>query len=195
MGDLNWDGINSAPGQTDEELVTREDENEDIFCPEVLKVWMPSSFGTEKCLKNGWGVLVEEELQLRISQANKFLSKIRLGLGGKAMLYRTSLRPANSQETSTRARKLVEQVTNTITNHARGYRQAHKAMISLGASESILKMFRPLLDSELKVSTDVLEENRYGQRNDQLAWFWRQGPNEANDNHPWMEERMCLNFN
>jgi hypothetical protein len=189
LGNLNWDGIEE---RTVEGGVKGEGEDDCVFCPEDSKIWLPSSFGRNQCLENGWEALAEEELKLRISQANEFLSKIRLGLGGKATLYRTTLRPAKSQDTKTRARQKIAQVTATINKHARSYRHIRNAMIKLDASEATMETFKPLLDTELNVSTDVTEENRYGQRNDQLAWFWRQGPNGASSSHGWMEERKRI---
>jgi hypothetical protein len=117
------------------------------------------------------------------------LSKIRLGLGGEATLYRKSVRLAKSYDTSTRARQKVAQVKDTVLKHAKSYRHIRNSMVQLDASEAILNRFKPLQDSDLKVSTDILEENRYGQRNDSLPWFWREGPDGDNVKHGWMEER------
>lgn len=163
LGDLNWEGIQD---RTIESRRNDEEEEDCVFCPEDSKLWLPSSFDKDQCLKNGWEALVEEELRLRISQANEFLSKIRLGLGGKATLYRTTVRQAKSQDTKTRARQKVSQITSTISKHVKGYRHVRNAMIKLGASDTTLETFKPLLDSELSMSTDYMEENRYGQRND-----------------------------
>jgi hypothetical protein len=191
LGNLDWDGID-LQDSIFVDTMKRRDEEDGVFQPEISKLWMPSFFGKDHCIKNGWGALVEEELQLRIGQANELLSKIRLGLGGKGTLYRTSVRKATSYDTSTRARQKVAQVSDTITKHVKSYRLAQNALVKLGASESTLRTFKPLLDSDLKCSADFLEENRYGQRNDKLAWFWRQGPDKADNNHGWMEERMCF---
>jgi hypothetical protein len=42
------------------------------------------------------------------------------------------------------------------------------------------------------MSGDVVEENRIGQRSDMLAWFWRTGdPNQDQENN-WMNEcKQC----
>jgi hypothetical protein len=187
LGDMCWDKVNQYEHSLEDGLEQKKEEN-GVHQSELSKLWMPSSFGKDQCVKNGWGGLAEEELRLRIGQANELLSKIRLGLGGEATLYRKSIRQAKSQDTSTRARQKVAQVKDTILKHAKSYRHTRNLMVKLDASESTLSKFKPLQDSDLKVSTDFLEENRYGQRNDKLAWFWREGPDDADTNHSWMEE-------
>jgi hypothetical protein len=38
------------------------------------------------------------------------------------------------------------------------------------------------------MSADVVEENRFGQQRDTLAWFWRMGPERADAEGSWMDE-------
>jgi hypothetical protein len=63
LGDLHWDGIDTYVNPLGDRMEEREEE-EFIYRPELSRLWMPSSFGKEQCLKNGWEVLVEEELRL-----------------------------------------------------------------------------------------------------------------------------------
>jgi hypothetical protein len=69
---------------------------------------------------------------------------------------------------------------------ARSYRQAWQAMVKLGASEETLARYQVIKTEDLKLSGDVVEENRIGQRNDKLAWFWQLGGDDDDD---WMQER------
>jgi hypothetical protein len=64
-------------------------------------------------------------------------------------------------------------------------------MQRLGASEAELKDYKDLCLEHLRLSADVVEENRFGQRSDDLPWFWYQSGNQLEDQHGWMEECQC----
>ena len=64
-----------------------EDEDGDIF-PEGQGLWIPSSIGFQIAPPVGWENLVQQELQLRIGQANDSLQRLRTHLGQKSVLYR-----------------------------------------------------------------------------------------------------------
>ena len=49
-------------------------------------------------------------------------------------------------------------------------------------------MYKPILANDLTISGDVVEEQRLGQRNDVLAWFWHIGAPQGNQGDDWMEE-------
>jgi len=51
-----------------------------------------------------------------------------------------------------------------------------------------IPQFKPLTSDDLKMSADVMEENRFGQRRDMLAWFWRMGPEREDGEGSWMDE-------
>ena len=47
----------------------------------------------------------------------------------------------------------------------------------------------------MKMSADVTEENRFGQRSDMLAWFWQQGLNVEEEAVPSVRMQECkVNF-
>jgi hypothetical protein len=48
------------------------------------------------------------------------------------------------------------------------------------------------VDSDLKVCTDITEENRMDQRSYSLAWFWRLEGQDTNTGNAWMEEGNIL---
>jgi hypothetical protein len=60
--------------------------------------------------------------------------------------------------------------------HVACYQRAQQALKQLGADEEILEKYQDIEKEHLKMSSDMVEENRFGQHNDMLAWFWRLGP-------------------
>ena len=52
------------------------------------------------------------------------------------------------------------------------YRRARQAIGELGGAAS-LKRFQEINKSDLKMSGDIIEEDRVGQRSSVLPWFWR----------------------
>jgi len=58
----------------------------------------------------------------------------------------------------------------------------------LGADDEIQKKYQDITKKHLKMPGDILEENRIGQKNDALAWFWRLGPQGDTDGNDWIKE-------
>jgi|SRR5208283_347552 len=158
--------------------------------PENTTLAMPSSFGVGQCQEEGWQDLLDQEMELRTGQANDCLEKLRVALGHKMILFKTRVRDSTSQRTRTRAWAEVNRVDAKIRKMARSYKQARRAMVKLGATEETLARYQVLKAEDLKLSGDIMEENRVGQRNDKLAWFWQFGRDDDDDD--WMQERKCL---
>jgi hypothetical protein len=189
FGNSDWEIAKLPTLRPDGKLNPGSDEwLDDEECPEKSTLLMPSTLGKEGCREIGWEVMMKQELELRIGQANDALEKLRLALGLKAVVYKTGVRASKSQSTKTRARSDVSQVNKTIEKHSRSYRLAYQAILNLGASQDLLKRFQPLKDKDLSVGTDLVEENRMGQRSDVLAWIWRQGDGKSDPNDEWMKE-------
>ncbi|KAG1840759.1 hypothetical protein F4604DRAFT_1690673 [Suillus subluteus] len=72
-----------------------------LFRPEIAVIPLPSNLGLERCEELGIVGLVRKEITLREGQANDMLHAIRVHLADKAVLFRTTVRPAKSQATST----------------------------------------------------------------------------------------------
>ena len=151
------------------------------------RLWMPSTFGHDFCLKNGWEKFVDQEIQLRVVQAEESLEGLRLAIGHKSLLYKIRIRKSKTQASKTRSRSELLQVNDKIKEYTGRYKCARSALISLGAPANVLETFQVLQDTDLKVNTDVAEENRTGQRNDALPWFWRIGTG-GNAGNPLMNE-------
>jgi hypothetical protein len=67
-------------------------------------------------------------------------------------------------------------------------------MQRLGASEADLNEYQELLPDHLRLSADIVEENRFGQRSDDLPWFWYQSGKQLEGQKGWMEECQCPIF-
>ncbi|KAG1868423.1 hypothetical protein F4604DRAFT_1927293 [Suillus subluteus] len=72
-----------------------------LFRPEIAGIPLPSNLGLERCEELGVVGLVRKEITLRDGQANDMLHVIRVHLADKAVLFRTTVRLAKSQATTT----------------------------------------------------------------------------------------------
>ncbi|KIK75478.1 hypothetical protein PAXRUDRAFT_18971 [Paxillus rubicundulus Ve08.2h10] len=70
---------------------------------ESIHLPLPSALGVQRCRDDSLEWLAEQEMQLRMGQANDTLHELRLALADKAMLFRTNIRHSSSQAMSSRA--------------------------------------------------------------------------------------------
>jgi hypothetical protein len=155
--------------------------------PEDITLVMPSTLESEKRDKWQLSEVAAEELALRKGEADDCLAELRLSLGHKALLLRTRVRNSKSQNTKTKSWDAVHRITVTVNKCVRGYGRARAAIIHLGANSQTKERYKKLKKEHLGLSGDVQEGNRYGQKSDKLAWFWRRdGGSDKKDN--WMEE-------
>jgi hypothetical protein len=165
------------------------DEHNDLEVPvERMSLCLPSSFSHVERVRLGLQVLGDQEMELRKGQANDCLDSLRLQLANTALLYRTRIRNAKTTKGKTRAWKGVGTSQSKVKMFARAYRRARTALVDLGVSCEVLEKYQPLLKQDLKVNADITEENRYHQRDDALAWFWRIGGECQGESGSWMEE-------
>src|SRR5215510_7748717 len=153
---------------------------------EKTRLLMPSALGSQQCVDLGKTTLMEQEIQLRVGQANDALAKLRLALAHKSMVFRLQIRVADSQSHKTRAWDNVKTANATVNKHLRTYRLAHQALLNLNAGQ---EQFQSITPNDLKMAADVVEENRYGQKNETLPWIWRigfSGEDAKRDN--WLQE-------
>ena len=157
---------------------------------EKLPLWLPSHLGREKTEQLQLQTLASQERQLREGQANDALVALQLELGYKALLFRSDVRNSNHVKGKTRAWSKIRKSSVEVRKHVWSYRHARQAMESLGADRGTMGKYKEIKKEDLKVSSDMVEENRFGQRNDKLAWFWRLGPEVQSDTNGdgWMEE-------
>ncbi|KAH8976825.1 hypothetical protein EDB86DRAFT_2839044 [Lactarius hatsudake] len=155
--------------------------------PEDFLVLLPSSLGWEWCVRHGIQSLAGKEVQLRHAQASESIHEIRLALGFKSALFRTQVRPANSQQTKTRAWNAVHSVDTNVHEHARIYSMAQDACQKLRKAIPILQDLPKLHSKDLCVETLVLGSEQTGQRNKQQSWIWGFG-DTIGDDGTWMDD-------
>ena len=153
---------------TDEVL----EEEEPEVTPEKVVLYLPSNFTSQQRKEYGIQGLGKMEYELRNGQANDALERLRECLAEKSLRFRKEVRPAKSQKKSTRAWDSVHRMDNQIRQAVATYRTARQAIGELGGVAD-LEQFQEIRKSDLKMSGDVVEENRVGQRSSVLPWFWR----------------------
>jgi hypothetical protein len=154
--------------------------------PELVKLPLPSHVGIRLCRELGLSQIASQEVELRKGQAHECLHQLKLALGLKSALFRKTIRLPKSQKTKTRSRTAVRNIEAGVRLHVRRYNAARQALVSLGCSEQDLKEFQVIRKEDLKISRDITEENRFGQRSDSIAWFWRVKGGSSNDT--WQDE-------
>jgi hypothetical protein len=177
------------------------DEEENSEKPETAPICLPSCLKLEDIQRLGLGIIASQELELRKGQANDSLQGLRLALGHKAVLYRTKVRNAKSSMDKTRAWDDIKVANLKVNKHIRAYRRARRALEHLGADDATLARFQKLQTKHLKISADITEENRVGQRSDTLPWFWRLDGQNEDQHDTWMQEckfifagKLVINF-
>ena len=194
LPNVDWGELSPETSDAEEDLNEGNDdgdEEEEVFAERSI-LFMPSSLGKKLCMSYGFELLADQEKELRVAQADECLENLRLALGHKSLLLRTSVWGAKGQKGKTRAWNEVERISETIKKEVALYHRAREALVRLEAEENILQKFQRIASDDLKMSGDVVEENRVGQRNDTLAWFWRlDGAGQISDDN-WMQE--CKSF-
>jgi hypothetical protein len=174
-------------GATDSEQDPHEDPRCNVFRPENVLIPLPSNIGIQRCTELGVVHLVGQEIALREGQANDALQAIRVLLADKAVLFRTTVRPAKSQVKVTRAWTQVHSVERVIRLHTMIYAKCRAQLGHLEA-HTLLKKYLRMEKCHLKATAAVADPNAGGQRNSTLPWFWSldvQGDLVSND---WMNE-------
>jgi hypothetical protein len=156
--------------------------------PERICLPLPSHLGPTKDQDQTIAALIKEELIIRESQASEALQHLRLSLGMKSAIYRKVVSNAKSQQKKTRAWRAVGVASATVQQHAQTYCLARHALVQLHAHNTILKRFPPLHKGDLRVSRDVVEENRIGQRSEHVSWIWRMDIGQDDKKNEWMHE-------
>ncbi|KAG1882030.1 hypothetical protein C8R48DRAFT_767001 [Suillus tomentosus] len=173
--DLEVEFIDDSEGEGD--VFTESDHDSDhvpqcnFFRPEKVVIPLPSNIGTKRCTELGVIHLVGQEVALREGQANDTLQAIRVLLADKAVLFRTTVRPAKSQAKSTRAWTQVHSVERVIRQQTMIYSKCRAQLGNLQA-HNLLEKYLRMERSHLKATAAVADPNARGQRNSTLPWFW-----------------------
>lgn len=140
--------------------------------PELDMLCLPSSLAPGEVQRNSLDSIAMVEAELRQGQINDSLQGLRLALGEKSLSFRADVRNADSQRTSQRAWDNVHKHDADARKHRNMYSHARAALSRLGYFPEFLSTLHNITEQDMKLSGDVTEENRYGQRSDTLAWFW-----------------------
>jgi hypothetical protein len=176
MVEVNREGEGDDEGHYSDDSGA-EDVPEDM--PETKALGLPSSLAPGEIERLGLGDLASREATLRQGQINDALEGLRMALGEKSLLFRMEVRNSKSQRTSLRAWQNVNKQDLVARQHKRGYDRARKALIRLDVDREYLSTLHDITPEDMKMSGDVTEENRIGQRSSVLAWFWRLGSDVA----------------
>ena len=191
MTDVNGEGEEEEDSHYSDESDV-EDVPEDM--PETRALALPSSLAPGEIEQLGLVDLARQESALRQGQINDALEGLRMALGEKSLLYRTEVRNLKSQRTSLRAWQNVNKQDLVAKGHKRAYDRARKALMRLDIDRDYLSTLHDITPEDMKMSGDVTEENRTGQRSSTLAWFWRLGSDVAMEEveaNPRMKECEC----
>ena len=82
----------------------------------------------------------------------------------------------------------IQRAKDKIARHMSAYQRARRALEYLEAGNEVMEKYRPIHPQELALSSDVVEEQRLGQRKDALASFWCIGTTNDEQGNEWMDE-------
>ncbi len=170
---------------------------------ERTQLFLPSTLGAGACRTHGMSKLLQAERRLRVGQMNDALHAVRVGIGYKSYLYRTSVRVANSQTKKLRSFDDVHCADAGILSNARVYETARSSLLRLydpanpedeEELESTTARFRPLNRSkDLKVNTAIIESTTRGLSHLHLPWFWYLDTGATTADGSWTDEsKSCL---
>ena len=164
-------------------------ELEEDLLPENTPISLPSNQNLEDLKAQGLDHLVQQEITLRKGHMNDTLDTLRTILGSRTFLLRTLCKKRDSTHYTTRAWKEVNNYTRTRNFLVRVYCRSRQALFQLGVGKEVLeKEYRPITAQDLKVNGDITQENRVGQKNDKLPWFWRLKKSDLDERTDIMKE-------
>ena len=189
----SFDNLGLNLEESDEEALFLDDElgweEGDRETPiEQVKLWLPSSFTKLERVQMGIERIATVEIELWEGQANDALEALRASLAEKSLRFRTEVKPAKSQKTMTRAWDSIHKADKQIRDAVHHYQLARSALGELGAPRELLSQYQGIQKKDLKMSRDIVEENRVGQRSSELPWFWRLDGKWDNDRGEFVKE-------
>jgi len=161
------------------------------FTPEREQITLPSALAPGEIDRLSLKPIALIEAELRKGQVTDALEGLRLALGEKSLCFRTEVRNANSQRTTHRAWDNVHKLDAQARKCRSSYRQARRALQCLNIDPGYQATLHDITDHDLKVTGDITDERRFGQRTDTLPWFWRVGDG-TDSSGPRMQE--CVYF-
>lgn len=168
--------------------------SEVTMTPESDMLSLPSSLAVGEIHRQSLHSIAIVEAELQHAQINDSLHRLRLALGEKAMSFQADVCNVKSQRTSLRAWATVHKRDSEARKHRNIYNHARAALIRLDCCPDFLSTLHNITEQDMKMSGDLTEENRYGQRLDTMVWFWRldNGLSEVDQLSPRMKECELL---
>jgi hypothetical protein len=123
--------------------------------------------------------LALQEVELRAGQPNDLLKALHNALGEKSSIFRTKVHNAKSQRTKNKFWDEVHRVDRKIRLLLNTYWIIREALHD--AAEEVQNWYQEIKKEHLKISGDIVEENWFGQHNDQLVWFRRLDGKQVNE--------------
>ncbi len=183
------DGFGAEEEDGEEE---EEEEEEEELDPENTPLSFPSNLDISELIGKGLKYLIDQEVELRKGQVNDILGKLRIVLGTRNVLISKVVRNSKSTKTNTRAWKEVNPYTRERNLLVRLYCRSRQALKQLGVEKDLFKTtYQEITANDLKVSGDLTDFNRYGQKNDRLPWFWHLAGKELAEGSVVMNECEC----
>jgi len=164
------------------------------FTPEREQITLPSALAPGEIERLSMNTIAMMEAELRKAQVTDALEGLRLALGEKSLCFRTQVRNADTQRTTSRAWDNVHKLDAEARRCRSTYRHAWNALQRLSVDPEYLATLRDITDNDLTVAGDLTDARRFGQRSDTLPWFWRIGEAVNDSDGPGMQECMYFAF-
>lgn len=161
------------------------------FTPEKERLTLPSVLAPGELERLSLEAVAKVEWELRKGQVNDSLEGLRLALGEKSLCFRAEVRNADSQRTTQRAWDNVHKHDTEARKHRSMYIHARSALRRLPGDHEYLTTLHDITEEDMKMSGDLTEENRFGQRLDTLAWFWRHGGDPDSEDASSLRMHEC----
>jgi len=184
--DVQWSALAGKTPDLDPQLGEPfddllDDYPEGWFTPEKEQITLPSTLAPGEIERLSLHSIAGVEAELRKGQINDSLEGLRLALREKSLCFRADVRNANSQRTTQRAWDNVHKFDSEARQHRSMYNHVRNAIRRLPVEVEYLGTLQDITESDMKMSGDMTEENRFGQRSETLAWFWRHGAGRDSD--------------
>ena len=144
---------------------------------EMVSLWLPSS--SDDPLASPW---CTQGVEVRKEQANRHLDAMRQLIAEKSVIFLHVVRISKQADIQTRSKRKVWEINARIGWHAKVYRRARAALVSL--EDEDLDTYRVLEKEDLKASTAMLDPNTPGASDVRLSWIWHVGEPSPDSSDP-----------
>ena len=168
-------------------LAEEDDYDEEEVPAESMALYLPSNLPADAPHR-------DLELSLRVAQLDETVSKLKMAISYKSMVYSSGVRQArNSQQRKTRAQRDIQLADLKIKESFWVYRRCQAAFKNLSPGEQLLGRYKDITLDDLRCSTSVTSRiDAQGIQRSQmtiksLAWFWSLG-GPATSSPEWLEQ-------